>query len=330
MKIESLLNPGVFRFEDKTWLLIRVAERPGQTEGRLSLPVLDDRGRTRILEFDKADPELDLSDPRVIRHRDTQYLTTLSHLRLLATEDGVHFHEPPIAAVIPGQGELERWGIEDCRVAQIGPSYYLTFTQVSEHGVGVGMRVTRDWQRFEQLGMILPPHNKDCCLFEEQIHGKYYALHRPSSPELGGNYIWLGESDDLRHWGNHRCVAHTRPGAWDSARVGAGASPIRTPEGWLEIYHGATRENRYSLGALLLDLDEPWKVIGRSAEPIMEPTEPYECNGFFGQVIFTNGHVVAGDRLTVYYGASDSVICSAEFSIAEILRSVRKGKDIQV
>jgi predicted GH43/DUF377 family glycosyl hydrolase len=328
MKIESLLNPGVFRFQDKIWLLVRVAERPEQTEGRLSLPILDDGGRIRILDFDKTDPELDLTDPRIIGHCGTQYLSTLSHLRLLASEDGLHFSEPAMPDVLAGQGELERWGIEDCRVAQIGLSYYLTYTGVSAHGVGVGMRVTRDWLEFEHLGMVLPPHNKDCCLFEERIHGKYYALHRPSSPELGGNYIWIGESDDLAHWGNHRCIAHSRPGSWDSARVGAGASPIRTPEGWLEIYHGATRENRYSLGALLLDLDEPWKVIGRSADPIMEPTEPYERSGFFGNVIFTNGHLVSGDRLTVYYGASDSVICSAEFSIAEILDSVRRG-DIQ-
>lgn len=327
MKIESLLNPGVFRFQGKTWLAVRVAERPGQSEGKLSVPTLDDCGGLRILEFDRSDPDLDLSDPRVIRHAGTQYLTTLSHLRLLASEDGLHFSEPSFPSVLTGHGDLERWGIEDCRVAQIDSSYYLTFTAVSGHGVGVGLRVTNDWQHFRNLGMILPPHNKDCCLFEERIRGKYYALHRPSSPELGGNYIWLGESEDLAHWGNHRCVAHTRPGKWDSGRIGAGASPIRTPAGWLEIYHGATRENRYALGALLLDREEPWRVIARSAEPILEPVEPYERSGFFGNVVFTNGHVVSGDTLTIYYGASDSVICAAKFSVAEILASLRRGKD---
>jgi predicted GH43/DUF377 family glycosyl hydrolase len=173
--------------------------------------------------------------------------------------------------------------------------------------------------------MILPPHNKDCALFEEQIGGKYYALHRPSSPELGGNYIWLAESTDLVHWGRHRCLAHSREGCWDSARVGAGAAPIRTSEGWLEIYHGATKENRYCLGALLLDFDEPWRVLARSEEPIMEPLAPYEREGFFGQVIFTNGHLVEGDRLTIYYGAADSVICAASFSIQNILASLNAG-----
>ena len=99
---------------------------------------------------------------------------------------------------------------------------------------------------------------------------------------------------------------------WDSARVGAGAAPIRTPEGWLEIYHGADERHRYCLGALLLDLEAPWKVIRRSREPIMEPIAEYEQTGFFGNVVFTNGHVVDGDTVTLYYGASDTVICGAQ------------------
>ena len=98
---------------------------------------------------------------------------------------------------------------------------------------------TTDFRHFTRHGMIFPPHNKDCALFEEKIGSYYYAFHRPSSPELGGNYIWLAESPDRLHWGNHHCVATTREGKWDSARVGAGASPIKTPRGWLEIYHGA-------------------------------------------------------------------------------------------
>jgi hypothetical protein len=106
-------------------------------------------------------------------------------------------------------------------------------------------------------------------------------------------------------WGNHRCIAHSRDGYWDSARVGAGASPIKTERGWLEIYHGANDKNRYCLGVLLLDLEQPWKVIARSEEQVMEPLESYERDGFFGEVIFTNGHVIDGDEVTVYYGASD-------------------------
>ncbi len=322
MEVTCLLNPGVFEFEGKSWLLLRVAERPVQMAGKTSFPVLSDTGGISILEFDNADPALDLSDPRIVRYAGREYLTTMSHLRLVSSENGIHFSAPVGTFPILGSGTLETFGIEDCRVTRIGHQYCLTYTAVSLNGVGVGLKTTTDWSTLQDHGMILPPHNKDCAIFEEQIDGLYYALHRPSSPELGGNYIWLAESPDLLHWGNHRCVARTRAGLWDSARIGAGAAPIRTDRGWLEIYHGATRGNRYCLGALLLDLDQPWKVLARSLTPIMEPLEDYETTGFFGEVIFTNGHLCHGDDLTIYYGASDSVICAASFSIAAILDSL--------
>jgi predicted GH43/DUF377 family glycosyl hydrolase len=324
IKVECLLNPGVFYYAGKTWLLLRVAERPEQKPGKTSFPILDENGGLKILEFDNADPQLDLADPRIINYNGSDYLTTISHLRLVSSVDGIHFSEDPAHPAMFGRGELESFGIEDCRVTQIGESYYLTFTQVSPHGVGVGLRSTADWRSIRQHGMMLPPHNKDCAIFGEKIDGKYYALHRPSSPSLGGNYIWIAESPDLEHWGHHRCVAHSRPGMWDSARVGAGAAPIRTSEGWLEIYHGADGKHRYCLGALLLNLEQPWKVLARSEAPIMEPSAEYELTGFFGNVIFTNGHLVDGDQLTIYYGASDSVICGARFSIREILQTLGK------
>ncbi len=323
MTVECLLNPGVFRFHGRIWLLLRVAERPGQMPGKTSFPILTAAGGMEILEFDKEDPKLDLSDPRVVHYDGVDYLTTLSHLRLVSSVDGVRFAGESSYTPLFGAGELESFGIEDCRVAEMDGTFFLTYTQVSPNGVGVGLRTTADWRAFSRPGMIFPPHNKDCALFEERIGGRYFALHRPSSVEIGGNYIWLAESPDLVHWGNHRCVARTRPGMWDGVRVGAGASPIRTPEGWLEIYHGADAGHRYCLGALLLDLEEPWKVLARSKEPVMEPVAEYERAGFFGNVVFTNGHLVDGDCVTLYYGASDSVICGARLSLDAILASLR-------
>ncbi|MDD3969545.1 MAG: glycosidase, partial [Proteiniphilum sp.] len=99
--------------------------------------------------------------------------------------------------------------------------------------------------------------------------------------------------------------------------------PIRTEEGWLEIYHGANAAHRYCLGALLLDLQDPSKVLARSMEPIMEPLAAYEQTGFFGNVVFTNGHYREGDRLRIFYGASDEMICGAQFSISEIINCLR-------
>ena len=258
----------------------------------------------------------------MISYKGKEYLTTLSHLRLVCSEDGKSFHEPDEYSPIFGKDKLEAYGIEDCRVTEIDGTFNLTYTMVSHVGVGVGLIQTRDWKNFDRKGMIFPPHNKDCAIFTEKINGKYYALHRPSSPNLGGNYIWLAESPDLLHWGNHKCITTTRSMMWDNARIGAGAAPIKTSEGWLEIYHGANDEHRYCLGALLLDLRDPSRVIARSEQPIMEPTAEYELTGFFGNVVFTNGHIVAGDKISMYYGASDEVICGAEFSIKEILNSL--------
>jgi len=322
MELFCLLNPGVFQYEGKIWLLLRVAERPGQIEGKISFPVYNSEGKIEILSFDKTDPDLDSSDPRIISYKKKDYLTTLSYLRLVCSEDGIHFYEPVGYPPVFGTGDLESFGIEDCRVATLKDGFCLSFTEVSEFGVGVGLIRTNDWKNFSREGMILPPHNKDCAIFDEMIGGKYFALHRPSSPELGGNYIWLSESPDLIHWGKHKCIATTRHGLWDSNRVGAGGAPIRTVSGWLEIYHGADSNNRYCLGALLLDINDPSKVLARSIDPIMEPIKTYEQTGFFGNVIFTNGHYVKGDDIFMYYGASDEVICGARFSISEILSTL--------
>jgi len=322
-QIECLLNPGAFTFAGKTWLLLRVAERPVPTPGKVHAAVLTPEGSKHILTYDLSDPKLACTDPRAFTYDGQLYLTILSHLRLVSSTDGVNFFPEPSVPVLTGQSPLESYGVEDCRVTSLEGRYYLTYTSGSEVGLGVGLRHTSDWRTFASGGMILPPDNKDCAIFEERIGGRYFALHRPSSPALGGNNIWIAESPDLRHWGNHRCVATIRPGKWDGARIGAGAAPIKTAEGWLEIYHGATANHRYCLGALLLDLHEPWKVLARSEEPIMEPTASYEANGFVNQVIFTNGHTVEGDRLRMYYGAADSVVCGADFSLAEILASLR-------
>lgn len=321
LEITCLLNPGVFQYQNKTWLVVRVAERPKQKQNIISFPILTETGAITIIEIPTDDPLLIATDARVINYKGNDYLTTLSHLRLLCSENGRDFYEPENYPALVGEGMLETFGIEDCRVALIEGTYYLTFTSVSDNGVGVGLRTTTDWKYFKKHGMILPAHNKDCAIFEEKINGLFYALHRPSSVDIGGNYIWIASSPDGIHWGNHYCIIKTRKDLWDNKRVGAGAAPIKTEKGWLEIYHGANYEHQYCLGAFLMDLEDPTKVIARTEEPIMVPTTEYELSGFFGNVVFTNGHIIEpdGDTITVYYGASDEFVCGATFSIKEIL-----------
>jgi len=323
LAVTCLLNPGAFRFRGKTWLLLRVAEAPVFPEDQVGTLIHDPEAADglRVLTFRKDDPRLDCSDPRIFRYDGEILLTTLSHLRLASSRDGIHF-EAAATPTLTGQGALETYGIEDCRVTAIEGRFYLTYTAVSPAGIAVGLASTADWEHFERHGVIFPPCNKDCALFPERVGGRYWALHRPASSGIGSNDIWVSRSPDLLHWGDHECLARVRPGMWDSARIGAGAAPIRTTAGWLEIYHGADARNRYCLGALLLDGENPARVIARSQEPIMEPLAEYERQGFYDNVVFTNGHVVDGDTVTLYYGASDSVICGATLSIRAILATL--------
>lgn len=318
--VECTFNPGAFMYEGRWYLLIRVAERLTQEEGFVSTLVADESqpGGVRVVRWDLNDPKLDVSDPRFIYYDGHCNITTLSHLQMAVSDDGKNFTIEG-CPVFPGKGPLEEFGIEDVRVSLVEDTYCLTYSAVSDNGVGVGLRTTKDWKSFEQHGMIVPPHNKDGVIFEQKINGEYACFHRPSGADVGGHFMWYATSPDLRHWGNHVCVAKTRSGMWDSVRVGAGSAPILTDKGWLAIYHGADDNTRYCLGAMLFDLNDPTKVIARSDEPIMEPVATYEKEGFFGNVVFSNGQVVDGDTVTVYYGAADTTVCGATLSIAEIL-----------
>ena len=142
---------------------------------------------------------------------------------------------------------------------------------------------TRDFQSFERHGVIFHPDNKDVVIFPARIGGQFYALHRPHSSLFLRNDIWLAESPDLLCWGHHRHLMGTRDGLWDETRIGAGAVPFRIDEGWVEIYHGADRNNRYCMGAVLLDSEQPWKILARSERPLFEPQADYEQRRFLRQ-----------------------------------------------
>ena len=136
LEITCLLNPGVFQFEGKTWLIVRVAERPKQKENSISFPILTETGAIEIIEIPTDGPELDASDARVINYKGVDYLTTLSHLRLLCSEDGRQFYEPENYSPLVGGGILETFGIEAYRVSLINGIYHVTLTAVSDNGVG--------------------------------------------------------------------------------------------------------------------------------------------------------------------------------------------------
>jgi predicted GH43/DUF377 family glycosyl hydrolase len=323
-EVVGAFNAAVARYCDEVVLLLRVAERPAQTDPDAVLTAFWDRAQGRIVTapFARSDPSNDLSDPRLIVRANRTYLTSISHLRVARSEDGVHFtidKRPAIAATEVYEG----FGIEDARITQIGETYYVTYVAVSPLGVTTALASTKDFASFERHGVIFAPENKDVALFPEAIDGKHYALHRPHSSLFGRNDMWIAESSDLTCWGRHRHLMGLRAGFWDETRIGAGAVPFRINDGWLEIYHGADHDNRYCLGAVLLDAREPWKVLARSTRPIFEPQTLYERTGFFGGVVFTCGLLCERDTLKIYYGAADTTIGYAELPLDDVLASLQ-------
>lgn len=323
-EVIGVFNAGAVRYKEKYLLLVRVAEKPVSTdESRVGVPIFDGDTKTiSIKQLSRGDSDLDFSDPRVIHVKNSSnYLTSISHIRLAESEDGVNFtvSDKPL---IEAFDKYTAFGVEDVRITEIGGVYYLNFSAASDLGIITRLFSTEDFSAFKDMGNIFHPDNKDVTIFPEKIGGLYYALHRPSTSEYGRPNIWIASSPDLIHWGNHKMVADVRPGQWDSGRVGASCIPFRTEKGWLEIYHGATKENRYCLGAMILDLNEPWKVIARSELPILEPSEKYELEGFFGNVVFSCGLIKDREKLNIYYGAADDSVCLATTTVQEILETL--------
>lgn len=322
-EVICVFNAGVTRLADETILLLRVAERPRYSNPEVCfIPIFDPlSGELVIKELSRNNPGYDFSDSRVVCTPEGNYLTSISHFRVARSKDGIHFDIAKEPSMFP-QNHYETYGIEDPRITLIDGVYAITYTAVSPLGVTCCLAETKDFQVFVRRGVVFHATNKDVEIFPERIQGKYYALHRPSPNFLGMPDIWLAESPDLVCWGNHRHLISRREGFWDNRHVGGSAVPFRTSRGWLEIYHGVDQENRYSLGALLLDLDEPWRVLSRSRKPILSPEAPYETEGFFGNVIFTCGVLPEGDTIKIYYGAADTYLCYAEVPLLEIFDSL--------
>jgi len=323
-EVIGVFNPAVARHRDEVVLLVRVAERPIQTDpDAVQTAFLDSaQGRIVTIGFARSDPANDFSDPRLIVRRDKTYLTSISHLRAARSRDGIHFTVDERPTLGPACA-CESFGIEDPRITPIGDTYYVSYVAVSSLGVTTALASTRDFATWDRRGVIFGPENKDVVLFPEAVDGRYYALHRPHSPLCHTNDMWIAESPDLLCWGRHRHLMGLRDGFWDETRIGAGAPPVRIEEGWLEVYHGADRNHRYCLGAVLLDAREPWIVRARSAQPIFEPQAEYERAGFFGQVVFTCGLLLEEKTLRVYYGAADTTVCSAKLPLSAVLNTLR-------
>lgn len=323
-EVVGAFNPAATIYDDEIILLLRVAERPkDKADDEQIAPILNPQtGHLEHFRLKNDDPRItDVPDSRSFYVNGEMMLTSISHLRIARSKDGVNFTIDPKPAVFP-QEWCETYGLEDPRITRIGNAYYITVKVVSDKGIATGLLTTTDFIHFNRHGIIFCPENIDVVLFPEIIGGKFWALTRPVPRYIGPRGIWIASSPDAVNWGEHKTLLLPEEGTFHDGKTGGSCVPIKTDKGWLEIYHGSDTGDKYSLAAVLLDLDDPYKVIARAKCPLMEPAAPYELEGFYGNVVFSCGCVEKDDSVLIYYGASDEYTAVAKTSIREIMSTL--------
>jgi predicted GH43/DUF377 family glycosyl hydrolase len=239
----------------------------------------------------------------------------INNLGYAVSSDGVNFNRLNQPILI-NDVDQEARGPEDPRIVRIDDTYHMMYTGFGGRFAGdyrISHATSRNLISWRRHGIVLDEANKDASLFPEMIGGRYLLLHR-RPPD-----IWVASSDDLINWGSHQIVLRANLDSdWESEKIGIAGPPIKTDNGWLQIYHGVSKANRYSLGIALLDLENPIRVISRQNEPILEPELEWEIDGHVPNVVFSCGQVEIGEDLIVYYGAADTVIGAASIKLSEI------------
>lgn len=241
------------------------------------------------------------------------------------SKDGVNFtvsSEPiryPLSEPEKRYGKAHRF---DMRITKLEGTYYVCHASwLGKFGCCIGMATTKDFVDFEPLPYLSEPSNRNAVLFPEKINGLYARLDRPQNFN-GTGETWISYSPDLTFWGMSMPlnVPYT---PWNTRKNGAGTIPIKTEKGWLEIYHATSNTcstENYYLGVMLLDLEDPSKIIAAPREFILAAEKDYECYGQTPNVVFTSGAVEMPDgTLNIYYGAADTRMCLARSTVNELV-----------
>jgi len=241
------------------------------------------------------------------------------------SQDGVKFEVAPEPISIEGLDLTGIHHVYDPRLTMLEGVLHVVFAVDTDDGCRLGIARSRDFERFELVSLDATGERRNGVLFPERVGGRYLRLERPNtkSQEGSGDQIWLAESQDLVDWADVAPVMEGRWHYWDE-RIGSGPPPIRVDEGWLHLYHGIATHfmsvNIYQLGVVLLDADDPSRVLARSRENVLEPREMYEMVGQVPNVVFPSGWVRDGaDDLLIYYGAADTCVGLARTTVGELL-----------
>lgn len=269
----------------------------------------------------------------VVKHGDEYIMLFRSHLRtgrsiigLARSRNGFEFTADPQPFLTPAPdgpfAGYEEFGVEDPRATFLEGEYLITYSAYSRNGVRIALAKTKDFLHVERVSLITEADHRNVVIFPEKFGGLYARLDRPHS-EIAPWSIWISYSPDLRHWGDSRLILRPEPYHWDEMKIGPGAPPIRTEQGWLSIYHGVFRTmdgSVYRLGVALHDLNNPANVVAVSDSWILQPEDPWEVTGYVHNVVFTCGAVPEPDgTVKIYWGGADTVMCVGEATIADLV-----------
>ncbi len=258
-------------------------------------------------------------------------------LRAGRSKDGINFEIddkqieficdiPEISSFIEGY---------DPRVVKIDEKYYVTWCN-NYHGYTIGFAYTEDFKRFFQMENSYLPFNRNGVLFPRKINGEYLMLNRPSDTgHTPFGDIFISHSKDLTYWGKHRYVMGPKKekGNWQNTKIGAGPIPIETTEGWLMFYHGVINTCNgftYSMGAAILDINEPWKVLYRTRPYLLSPDRDYEYMGNTPNVVFPCAALTDSEtgRIAIYYGCADKTTGLAFCMVNEVIDFIKANSEL--
>ena len=300
----------------------------------MSLSVVNRYQNNPILtKEDVPYPVATVHNAGIIKHQDDYIMLFRSHLHngrsiigKAVSKDGYDFEvdiEPFIEPAKEGIfADFEEYGVEDIRINPLNGTFYLTYSAYSRYGVRIILARTDDFIAIERIAPISQADMRNIVLFPEKYNNLYVRLDRPHT-YINPWSIWISYSPDLIHWGNSRILIKPQEYHWDETKVGPGAPPIKTTEGWLNIYHGVytTMDGAiYRLGVALHDRHDPSRVIGVSDDWILQPEDPWEINGYVHNVVFTCGAILEeNDILKIYWGGADSVMCVGTANIKDLI-----------
>jgi predicted GH43/DUF377 family glycosyl hydrolase len=269
----------------------------------------------------------------MVKHEDQYVMLFRSQLRngrsiigIAESKDGFQFtvrKRPFLTPAAEGVfAEYEEFGVEDPRICFIDGDYLITYSAYSRYGVRIALAKTRNFQQLERMALISQADMRNVVIFPQTFDGNYVRLDRPHS-EIASWSIWISYSPDLIHWGQSKLLIKPLHYHWDEMKVGPGATPIRTEQGWLNIFHGvfATMSGSvYRLGVALHDLNDPSTIIGVADDWILQPEDLWEVTGYVPNVVFTCGAIPEDDgTVKIYWGGADKVMCVGTARIEDLV-----------